>query len=251
MRTEEQAFAIVIEHDEIRREIPDWPEHVMLATTMGLDGPDTRAIQDEASLRDFVGSRPVVPARNGFSLALPSFEDEQTALAATFSEAHILVDTGALPLPGAPLTEDRFSDVDDVAAAEDDLPVRYWMRRVRKGFEIRASTMPMFPWGIDRVAIGASTLGIHPSEQPLDRIMTFSVTDAAPGTLAAVTQFLPTRWQEVQLVTGAAGYYFDVSPLVLAELARRTKFSLFLSIAAVALAGIGATVFLLGLAAHL
>lgn len=224
--TADTAFALVIEPDDIRCKLPDWPEHLLLATTYGAAGPETRTFRPEdPALRAFIGSLPVVPARIGFELALPSFEEEEGAWASAIAQAHNLLDTGELPLPGATASdEDRFADLDEMAEEQVGVP-RYWMRRVRGGFEIRSSTIPMFPWGVDRVSIGASTLGIHPIDQPLDKVMTFSVTAGGNETITAVARFLPTNWQEVPLVQGSAGVYFDVSSIMLKSLADRTRFA--------------------------
>ena len=231
MRTADTGFALVIEPEDIRCKLPDWPEHLLLATTYGTAGPETRAFRSEdPALRSFIGSLPVVPARIGFELALPSFEEEEGAWAATIGQAHSLLDTGELPLPGAAgPEEDRFADLEETTEEEVDIP-RYWMRRVRGGFEIRSSTMPMFPWGVDRVSIGASTLGIHPIDQPLDKVMTFSVTAGGNETITAVARFLPTTWREVALVQGSAGVYFDVSSIMLKALADRTRFAIRMAI---------------------
>lgn len=231
MTSVDTAFALVVESDDIRQRLPDWPEHLLLATTIRATGPETHVFSPEdPSLRSFIGSLPVVPARMGFELALPSFEEEEGAWAATISQAHSLLDAGEVPLPGAASPdEDRFADLEEATEEEVALP-RYWMRRVRGGFEIRASTMPMFPWGVDRVSIGASTLGIHPIDQPLDRTMTFSVTAEGNDTISAVARFLPTTWREVPLVQGSAGVYFDVSSIMLTTLSDRTRFAIRMAI---------------------
>ncbi|MGY3581838.1 hypothetical protein ACVIGB_000091 [Bradyrhizobium sp. USDA 4341] len=244
-------FALVIEHDDIRRQIPDWPEQVMLATTVGAAGAETRAFhREDADLRSFVGSLPVVPARVGFPLALPNFEEEHLAWDTAISQARTLLDAGDLPFPSVPAPEDRFADLDDDNQAPSE-PTRYWMRRVHGGFEIRSSSMPMFPWGVDRVSIGASTLGIHPTDQPLDRVLTFSVTADGVDTISAVAKFLPTSWQEVPLVQGAAGAYFDVSSVVLAALSQRNRLAIKMSIAGLATGVIGIALLLSILIARL
>ena len=109
----------------------------------------------------------------------------------------------------------------------------------------------MFPWGVDRISIGASTLGIHPTDQPLDRVLTFTVSADGTDTVSAVAKFLPTAWQEVQLVQGAAGVYFDVSPIVLSALAQRTRLASRLSIAGLATGAIGVALLLSILIARL
>lgn len=70
-------------------------------------------------------------------------------------------------------------------------------------------------------------------------------------TVSAVAKFLPTAWQEVQLVQGAAGVYFDVSPIVLSALAQRTRLASRLSIAGLATGAIGVALLLSILIARL
>lgn len=129
------AFALVIEHHDIRGQIPDWPKQVLLATTVGHSGTETRAfLLEDPSLRAFVGSLPVVPARIGFPIAFPSFDEEQGAWASAMAQAHSLLTAGDPPFPSDPTPEDRFADLVESETAPAP-PARYWMRRVPGGFE--------------------------------------------------------------------------------------------------------------------
>lgn len=245
------AFALVIEHHDIRQQIPDWPEQVLLATTVGPAGIETQAFQlEDPSLRSFIGSLSVIPARIGFPIAFPLFDDEQGAWAAAMTQARSLLTAGDAPFPTDPIQEDRFADLVEGETAPM-APTRYWMRRVPGGFEVKSSAMPMFPWGVDRVSIGASNLGIHPTEQPLDRVLTFSVSADGTDTISAVAKFLPPTWQEVPLVQGSAGVYFDVSSIVLTTLAQRTRLAVRLAVGGVVAGVIGVVLLLSILVARL
>jgi hypothetical protein len=229
---ETESFVLVVEGAEVRRHVPDWPADILLAAA-ARDGaaPEIRRIAP-SEITAFARGLPVIPLRHGHPCATPTAETEARVLASALERARSLV----AELETAPAAEDQFSDIAGTSAQTEPAP-RFLIRRSGKGFELRTVGLERFPWDLDRISIGASMFGASFVEQPLDRMLTFSVSVADLGPMAPMASFLPKQWTEVPLADGPSGSYFDVSPVLLGEVARRVHRATLISATSLGLLG--------------
>lgn len=221
MIDETESFVLVVEAAEVRRHVPDWPTDALLAASVR-DGaaPEIRRIA-AGEVAAFACDLPVVPLRPGHPCATPAAEAEARLFAAAIERARSLA---ANPEMAAPEAEDQFSDISDTeTSSKAEASPRFLIRRRGSGFELRTVGLERFPWDMDRISIGASMFGANFVEQPLDRMLTFSVSVSDLGPMAPMATFLPKRWTEVLLAEGLSGSYFDISPVLLGEVARRVR----------------------------
>jgi hypothetical protein len=229
---ETESFVLVVEADEVQRHVPAWPAEALLAAATRDGGaPDIRRISP-AEIAAFARGLPVVPLRPGHPCATPEAEAEARLLAAALERARSL----AAEAEAATAPEDPFSDIAGTPAAPEAAP-RFLIRRRGRGFELRTIGLERFPWDLNRISIGASMFGANFVEQPLDRMLTFSVSVADLGPMTPMASFLPKRWTEVPLADGPSGPYFDVSPVLLGEVARRVRRATLISTISLGLLG--------------
>lgn len=218
MSEEVDSFVLVIEADEVQRHVPIWPADSLLAAAIRDGGaPEIRRISHR-EIAAFARDLPVVPLRPGHPCATPAAESEARLLAAALERARSLV----IDVEATAASEDSFSDIASAPIEPEPAP-RFLIRRNMRGFELRPIGTEHFPLDLNRISIGASMFGVEFIEQPLDRMFTLSVSVANLGPMAPMAAFLPRKWTEVALVEGPSGAYFDVSPVLIAEVARRVR----------------------------
>lgn len=225
MIDEIESFVLVVESAEVQRHVPDWPTDMLLAAAVRDGGaPEVRRIA-ASEIGVFARDLPVVPFRPGHPCATPAAEAEARLLAAALECARSLA---ANSEETAWAADDSFSDISE-ASIVTEAASRFLIRRCGRGFELRTVGLERFPWDMDRISIGASMFGATFVEQPLDRMLTFSVTVSDLGPMAPMASFLPKRWTEVLLADGPSGPYFDISPVLLGEVARRVRLATVIS----------------------
>lgn len=238
MSQDPESFVLVLEPDEVRRHVPEWPDEALLAARARPDAaPEIRRLAGDA-VAAFAGGLPVVPIRPGLACATPTADAEARLLADAVEHARALV-AGERSEPAQGTAADPFADVQENAPESQPAPSRqrFLIRRRGAGFELRTVGIERFPWDMTHVNLGASMLGVAFVEQPLDRMLTFAVSVSDLGPMAPMAGFLPKRWTEVPLAEGPSGPYFDISPVLLAEVARRVRRATVISTAAIGLVG--------------
>lgn len=218
------SFAMVLEAEEVRRHIPDWPQdRLLVARRLNAGLVDAVAV-DEGRLSDAVAGLAVVPARTGFRTAMPSLEAELEAFEAALARATAIS-------ADAPVA-DQFSDVENIGSG---LPERACaVRRSGRYLEVKLTGR----WDAGdpgAITIGSTFLTGIPARADATAVV-FSVPRDLLGPSAHLFEFVPRCWTPADAGHGFDGPVVDLTSSAVAGI--RKKFQLLWGVVIIASAGI-------------